>query len=80
MGSAIYRDSLNQPAYGLLGARAALTIDSIGSEIAVFATNLTNKRYAVSGVQFDNSLGFNTLYAGEPRVIGLQLTTRFGVE
>ncbi|APZ97193.1 hypothetical protein BWQ93_00805 [Sphingopyxis sp. QXT-31] len=80
VGSAIYRDSLNQPAYGLLGARAALTIDSIGSEIAVFATNLTGKRYAVSAVQFDNSLGFNTIYAGEPRVIGLQLTTRFGVE
>ena len=80
VGSAIYRDSLNQPAYGLLGARAALTIDSIGSEVAVFATNLTNRRYAVSAVQFDNSLGFNTLYAGEPRVIGLQLTTRFGVE
>jgi len=80
VGSAIYRDSLNQPAYGLLGARAALTIDSIGSEVAVFATNLANKRYAVSAVQFDNSLGFNTLYAGEPRVIGLQLTTRFGVE
>ncbi|KTE38617.1 MULTISPECIES: TonB-dependent receptor [unclassified Sphingopyxis] len=80
VGSAIYRDSLNQPAYGLLGARAALTIDSIGSEVAVFATNLANKRYAVSAVQFDNSLGFNTLYAGEPRVIGLQLTTRFGTE
>lgn len=80
VGSAIYRDSLSQPAYGLLGARAALTVDSIGTEIAVFATNLTNKRYAVSAVQFDNSLGFNTLYAGEPRVIGLQLTTRFGAE
>jgi iron complex outermembrane receptor protein len=80
VGSAIYRDSLNQPAYGLLGARAALTIDSIGSEVAVFAANLANRRYAVSAVQFDNSLGFNTLYAGEPRVIGLQLTTRFGVE
>lgn len=80
VGSAIYRDSLNQPAYGLLGARAALTVDSVGTEIAVFATNLTGKRYAVSAVQFDNSLGFNTIYAGEPRVIGLQLTTRFGVE
>lgn len=78
VGSAIYRDSLRQPAYGLLGARIALDIDSLGSEIAVFGTNLTNRHYAVSGVQFDNSLGFNTLYAGEPRVIGLQLTTRFG--
>ncbi|HMO76468.1 MAG TPA: TonB-dependent receptor [Sphingopyxis sp.] len=80
VGSAIYRDSLRQPGYGLLGARAAVTIDGIGSEIAVFATNLTGKRYYVSGVQFDNSLGFNSLYSGEPRVIGLQLTTRFGGE
>ena len=78
VGSAIYRDSLRQPAYGLLGARIALDIDSIDSEVAIFGTNLTNRHYAVSGVQFDNSLGFNTLYAGEPRVIGLQLTTRFG--
>ncbi|MBL8652450.1 MAG: TonB-dependent receptor [Sphingopyxis sp.] len=80
VGSAIYRDSLNQPAYGLLGARLSLDIESIGSEVAIFATNLTNKRYAVSAVQFDNSLGFNSLYAGEPRVIGVQLTTRFGGE
>lgn len=78
VGSAIYRDSLRQRSYGLLGARAAVKIDSIGSEVAIFGTNLTNRRYAISGVQFDNSLGFNTLYAGEPRVIGLQLTTKFG--
>ena len=80
VGSAIYRDSLTQPAYGLLGARASLDIDSIHSQVAVFATNLTGKRYAVSAVQFDNSLGFNSLYAGEPRVIGVQLTTKFGGE
>lgn len=80
VGSAIYRDSLRQPAYGLLGARASIDIESINSQIAIFATNLTGKRYAVSAVQFDNSLGFNSLYAGEPRVIGVQLTTRFGGE
>lgn len=80
VGSAIYRDSLNQPAYGLLGARASLDIESLNSEVAIFATNLTGKRYAVSAVQFDNSLGFNSLYAGEPRVIGIQLTTKFGGE
>ena len=80
VGSAIYRDSLRQPAYGLLGARASVDIESIHSQIAIFATNLTNRRYAVSAVQFDNSLGFNSLYAGEPRVIGVQLTTKFGGE
>uniref|UniRef100_UPI001181A464 TonB-dependent receptor n=1 Tax=Sphingopyxis sp. KK2 TaxID=1855727 RepID=UPI001181A464 len=80
VGSAIYRDSLNQPAYGLPGARASLDIESLNSEVAIFATNLTGKRYAVSAVQFDNSLGFNSLYAGEPRVIGIQLTTKFGGE
>ncbi len=80
VGSAIYRDSLNQPAYGLLGARASLDIERLNSEVAIFATNLTGKRYAVSAVQFDNSLGFNSLYAGEPRVIGIQLTTKFGGE
>ncbi|MGQ2932277.1 MAG: TonB-dependent receptor, partial [Sphingopyxis sp.] len=74
VGSAIYRDSLRQPAYGLLGARASVDIESLNSQIAIFATNLTGKRYAVSAVQFDNSLGFNSLYAGEPQVIGVQLT------
>jgi iron complex outermembrane receptor protein len=78
VGSAIYRDSLRQPSYGLLGARIAAKIESIDGEVALFGTNLTNKRYSISGVQFDNSLGFNSLYAGEPRLIGIQLTTRFG--
>jgi iron complex outermembrane receptor protein len=78
VGSAVYLQSLNQPAYGLLGGRLSLNIKSIDADIAVFGKNLLGKRYAVSATQFDNSLGFNILYAGEPRTFGIQLTKRFG--
>jgi iron complex outermembrane receptor protein len=78
VGSAIYQASLSQPAYGLLGGRLSLNVQSFDADIAVFAKNILDKRYAVSGVQFDNSLGFNSLYVGEPRTFGIQLTKRFG--
>lgn len=78
VSSAIYRASLSQQSYGLLGGRVTAHFRSVDTDLSVFAKNLTNRKYSVSGVQFDNSLGFNSLYAGEPRTYGVQLTTHFG--
>lgn len=78
VSSAIYRSTLSQPAYGLLGGRFTAHLSEVDTDLSIFAKNLTNRKYSVSGVQFDNSLGFNSLYAGEPRMYGVQLTTHFG--
>lgn len=71
------RDQTTQSPYGLLNARISLDIDAWDAQVAIFGRNLTNTHYASAGVGVE-SLGFNSYLLGEPRVLGIQLTKKFG--
>ena len=77
VGPAKYADSLLQKSYGLLGARLSLKLEKLDADIAIFGKNLTQTRYAIAGLQYDNSFGFNVQYIGEPRTFGVELTKNF---
>ena len=76
---ALIRSQNVQPGYGLLNGSLTLRFDDLGLEAALFGRNLLNKKYDVAGTSLE-SVGFNVLFAGEPRMFGLQLTKRFGGE
>jgi iron complex outermembrane receptor protein len=76
--SGVLRSQLTQPAFGLLNARLSATIKSADTDIVLFGTNLLDQNYYTAGIAFE-ALGFNQLYTGDPRVIGVQVTKRFGV-
>ena len=55
--------------------------DSIGGspiDLAIFATNVTNKRYFTAGGGLITGLGIETMTAGEPRMFGARIKVRFG--
>ena len=68
-----------QPGYGLLNGSLTLRLNDVGLEASLYGRNLLNKGYDVAGTSLE-SVGFNVLWAGEPRIFGLQLTQRFGGE
>jgi iron complex outermembrane receptor protein len=68
---------VTQKAYGLLNARLGLNVDSQDFTVALFARNLTVKKYLVGAVSLE-SIGWNTVVSGEPRVYGIEFTKRFG--
>ena len=68
-----------QPGYALVNGRVALAINHWNSDVSIFVRNLFQQRYYTSGISLE-SLGVNVLIAGEPRMFGLQWTTRFGSE
>ncbi len=54
--------------------------DSVGGspiDLAVFATNVTNKRYFTAGGGLITGLGIETMTAGEPRMFGGRVRVRF---
>jgi iron complex outermembrane receptor protein len=71
-------DQVIQKGYGLLNGSLSLALES-GFEVGVFGRNLLGKDYYAGGTSLD-ALGFNTLYVGEPRTYGLQVTKRLGGE
>jgi iron complex outermembrane receptor protein len=73
----INRAPLRQSAYGILSARATLDFtDQPGLRVAVFGTNLLKKKYNVGAVEV--GLGYDVLYRGEPRIVGVEVTKTFG--
>lgn len=68
--------SVSQPAYGLLDGRISWRIESANLEISVWGKNLTNKRYAISATNLE-SIGFNVIFPGSPRLYGIQLRKTF---
>lgn len=67
------------PGYGLLNLRAELReIGGSGLDIALFASNVTNKTYLLGGIPLAGVLGFESALYGEPRMYGLSLKYRFG--
>lgn len=66
------------PSYGLLNGRIELNnIGNSGFDVAMFATNLTNKKYILGGFPLATALGFETALYGEPRMYGISGKFRF---
>jgi iron complex outermembrane receptor protein len=65
------------PGYGIVNARAALTLNHPHIEVAVWGRNLGNKEYYVQ--QFDSYAGLGTAedYQGDPRTYGVTFTYHF---
>lgn len=70
-------DRLLLPGYGLLGARIEFTPRSKVFSIGVFATNLTDRRYYVGGVNYTRTAGSPHYDVGRPREIGATARVRF---
>ncbi|AOR80493.1 TonB-dependent receptor [Novosphingobium resinovorum] len=75
--SAVKTDQVTQKAYGLLNGRIALALDDWNADISIFGRNILGKKYYNAGVSLEG-LGFNTLAAGDPRTVGVQVRFRFG--
>ena len=63
-----------QPAYALLNGRITYTAPNGKISVAIYGTNLTDKAYLVVG---NNQRGLSQVVYGEPREIGVTLTTKF---
>ncbi len=80
--SGLYRDVSNSPelyqnGYALVNARMTYIAPSANWEIAIFGTNLTDKRYIHKGVGLANSIGFTTANFGRPREWGAKVRYHF---
>jgi len=71
---------VTQKGYGLLNGRISLVHDDTGLEFALFGRNITNKKYIRGAGSLQDTLGFQTVFDGEPRTIGVQVSARFGGE
>ena len=68
----------DQSAYGLIGARVAFRPTDDRWSIALFGTNLADKRYRTAGRgTLLEQAGFAYSSVGMPRQLGVQLTTAF---
>jgi iron complex outermembrane receptor protein len=65
-----------QDGYGLLNGRIAARVGS-DTEIAVWAKNITDKRYFTGGLNLAGSLGFAGATVGNPRTFGVQISHNF---
>ncbi|MGH6613626.1 TonB-dependent receptor [Sphingomonas sp.] len=65
--------------YGLLGARIDWqnVLDTKNVDLALFATNLTNKTYRIAIIQQYNASGYTSAIYGEPRMFGASLRIRY---
>src|SRR5206468_7383667 len=70
--------SNDQKGYGLLGARLAFRARNDRWSVALFGTNLTDKRYRTAGRgTLIQQAGFAYSSVGMPRQIGVEVTTGF---
>jgi iron complex outermembrane receptor protein len=67
----------DQPGYGLLGARLTFRDTARRWSVALFGTNLTDKRYRGAGRDALNDVGFANSLTGMPRQIGVELRAGF---
>ncbi len=80
--SKTYKDPANveaiaQRPYVLLNGRIAYTLTDQNVTIAGFVTNLTNKRYIVSGLDIASTFSMYEAYFGRPREFGVEASVRF---
>jgi iron complex outermembrane receptor protein len=69
------------PAYDVVNARLAWE-SALGSSIdlSVFARNLLDEEYIFNTASAAPAFGFTTFHRGEPRILGIEATYRFGAE
>ncbi len=65
-----------EPSYGLLGARASLSVETVPISISLSATNLLNKEY-FSQPPLDGSLGYVLQFSGRPRTVMAEIKYNF---
>jgi iron complex outermembrane recepter protein len=65
-----------EPSYGLLGARASLSVETVPISISVSATNLLKKEY-FSQPPLDGSLGYVLQFSGRPRTVMAEIKYNF---
>ncbi|MCC5863198.1 MAG: TonB-dependent receptor, partial [Gammaproteobacteria bacterium] len=80
--SKVFYDTANpalnvQPGYGLLNARAVLSLNNPNLEFALYGRNLTDKEYNTFILDIFGPFGFNLAYRGIPRMVGAEATFRF---
>jgi iron complex outermembrane receptor protein len=68
---------LTQNAYALADARISYEFTPADASVALFARNLTDKKYYVAASAL-RPVGTSQLIPGEPRFIGIEFTKRFG--
>lgn len=68
---------LRNGSYGLVNGRIAYDNAAWDATVALFARNLTNKKYYISAIGA-RPLGVSLMSVGEPRFIGIEITKRFG--
>jgi len=67
---------LKQPAYAVVDARISYNFLRNSAEVGLFAKNLLDKKFFVSGYDL-RAFGSNTLQVGRPRVIGVDASFEF---
>ena len=67
-------------AVGLVNARIDYTVPDMGLEVAVFATNLTNKAWGVEGISANFTAGVGHEVMQAPRMYGITVKKTFGQE
>jgi iron complex outermembrane recepter protein len=67
---------IRQGGYSLLNLRAELPVTS-ALTVALWSHNVLDRRYATSGANAYVTLGFASIYPGEPRTYGVDLSARF---
>jgi iron complex outermembrane recepter protein len=70
-------DALRVGKFGLLDARVSLALLDERTELALFGTNLLDRRYFASGQSFGPSFGYVSRFYAPPRMYGLELRRSF---
>ncbi|MBA2935294.1 TonB-dependent receptor [Sphingomonas sp. CGMCC 1.13654] len=65
------------PHYSLLNLRYQWDLPHNGVSVALWAKNVTDKRYLVGGTAFGPSSGANVAFPGTPRTVGVELGYKF---
>lgn len=66
------------PSYGLLNGRLEWNgIADSSFDLALFMTNITNRRYIAGGYPLTSQIGFESVFYGEPRTYGASLKFRW---
>ncbi len=68
---------IEQDAYGILSARGGFRLSDPDVTLSVYANNLLNEKYLISGGNTGSMFGIPTFIPGAPRMIGTKLTWRF---
>jgi iron complex outermembrane receptor protein len=66
----------SQGGYGLVNGRLALNLTGPEFTIALWGRNLANRIYFNGGDDFAGTVGYSTLFIGQPRIYGVELTKR----